>query len=68
MTQTRALIETLTPPLPALQFPLNGFPNEVRPVLTLTQNGLDTVESPLGEPSLHVLGPSFCASHRLFLI
>jgi hypothetical protein len=34
----------------------------------ILKNGLDPVKSPLLEPGLHVLGPSFFASHRLFLI
>jgi hypothetical protein len=30
------------------KLPFNGLPNEVRPVLVLTQNGLDPVKCPSG--------------------
>lgn len=51
--------------LAPLQLPLNGIPDEIRPVLALGQNRLDAGEGPLGEPGLHVLGPHFLASHGI---
>jgi hypothetical protein len=51
------------PPLAPFQLPLDGRPHEVRPVFGFLQDGLDPVESPLGEPSLHVLGPHLFSDH-----
>lgn len=52
-------------PLPALEFPFDGGPNEVRPVLAFVKDGLNPGECPLGEPGLHILGPHFFASHAI---
>jgi hypothetical protein len=51
------------PPLSPFQFPIDSLPNEGRPVLTLLQDGLNSVECPLGEPGLHVLGPHLFSAH-----
>jgi len=50
-------------PLPSFQLQLDGLSNEVRPILVLGQNGLNSVKRPLWEPSLHILGPHLFPAH-----
>jgi hypothetical protein len=52
-------------PFPALQFPLYGLANEVRPALAFGQGGVYPVEGSGREPGDHVLRPKFFASHAI---
>lgn len=49
--------------LSTLQLPFNSFPDEIRPVLAVVQDGLNPVEGSGREPGLHILGPHFFPSH-----
>lgn len=48
---------------PALQFAFHGFAHEVRSVLAFLKDSLNSRERPLREARLHVLSPSFLATH-----
>lgn len=48
---------------PALKLSLDGLTDKLRPVFALVQNGLNPLERPRREPSLHVFCPLFKPSH-----
>lgn len=51
--------------LSAPKLAIDSNPDELGSVLSIGQNSLNTSKGPLGEPCLHVFGPSFYASHAI---
>lgn len=49
--------------LPPLQFSFNGNPDELSPVLAISQDSRNPLECPLRESSQHILLPPLLASH-----
>jgi hypothetical protein len=56
--------ERLTPPLPALQLPLDGLPNERRHGLALLPHSVNALACPLGEASRYLFIVDLYASHN----
>jgi hypothetical protein len=42
---------------------LDGVANEIGPVFAIPEEGRNSLEGPLREPSLHILSPSFLPAH-----